>query len=97
MSTTKSRKKNEEIDISKIEVGYDPVILRSSHTSKYDDIFRNLQFNQSMKIESEKADKLAQALRSWLRKNKRPGRVKSTNHYERDGQGRVWLVAPLRK
>ena len=85
------------IDPEKLEITNDPVVSRYSGPGKYDDIFRRLTIGQCIKCEPQWADKLGQALRTYLAKNNRPGRVKTSRNYEKDGKGRVWLLPVVRK
>lgn len=84
-----------DIDLSKIIIGFDPVVSRASTAGKYDDLFRRMQPGQSLELPADWTDKVAQALRKYLEVNKKTGRVKSSRKYS-DGKGRVWWMPQVR-
>ncbi len=82
------------VDVSQLEISDDPLpAARAAPGHKYDALFDKLAFGQCVKTEVGRADKVAQALRTYLKRKDKQGRVKSMTDYG-DGKGRVWLIKP---
>ena len=80
------------VDVSKLEICDDPLPShRALPDHKYDPIFDKLKYGQCVKTEVGRADKVAQALRTYLKRKQKSGAVKAMSDYG-DGQGRVWLL-----
>ena len=80
------------VDVSKLEICDDPLPShRALPDHKYDAIFDKLKHGQCVKTEAGRADKVAQALRTYLKRKQKSGAVKAMSDYG-DGHGRVWLL-----
>lgn len=60
-------------------------------SSKYDVFFSSIQQNKRIKVSPEQAQPVANALRSWLKRHKRAGVVRSITKGD-DGMGGVWWI-----
>lgn len=66
---------------------------RTKITNKYHDVFSKMQYGQCLICEPEDAQRVSKAMRTWLDKEGKAGQVRSAKRYEKDGKGRVWLMA----
>lgn len=79
----------------------DPELLKVEHNTplpqarriygKYDDLFGRMRYGSCVVCEGEEMNKVANALRKWLEREKQPGKVVSIKRCE-DGKARVWLM-----
>lgn len=88
----KQTNKRPPVDVSTLEIADDPLPShRASPGHKYDDLFDRLKYGQCVKTEAGRADKVGQALRTYLKRKAKKGAVKIMSDYG-DGKGRVWLI-----
>lgn len=66
--------------------------VRPSPEGKYNALFTKLKYGQSLKCPQGSSPKIATALKSWLAKHKKPGKVQGQVRYGEDGTDRVWLL-----
>ncbi len=81
----------------------DPSMLKLEHNTplptarrvfgKYDEIFASMKYGSCIACEYSEFQKIANALRKYLERTKRPGKVVHVSKCE-DGKARVWLVSP---
>jgi hypothetical protein len=70
-----------EVDVSTLRVTNDKPKRRVNHNCKYDVIFKDLDIGKSLSCKSADCDKVAQALRCYVRRHDKPWKVKSTMYY----------------
>jgi len=70
-----------EVDVATLRVTNDKPKKRVNHNCKYDAIFKDLDIGKSISCKSEDCDKVAQALRSYVRRHEKPWKVKGTMYY----------------
>lgn len=88
-----TKKPSNPITLAELSICNDPLPTRRVMPGgKYTELFGKLQPGQCIKCPSGAAGRLGQALRKWIEANKSGLRVSSTDHYEADGLGRVWLL-----
>ena len=71
----------QEVDISTLRVTNDKPKRRVAQNCKYDAIFKDLDIGKSLSCKSEDCDKVAQALRSYVKRYNKPWKVKGTMYY----------------
>ena len=79
----------------------DPDLLTVEHNTplpaarrvvgKYDAVFSKLRFGSCVACEPDEMNKVANALRKWLEREEKPGKVVSVKR-DKDGRARVWLI-----
>jgi hypothetical protein len=77
----KPKREVKEVDISTLKVTTDKPKQRVNHNCKYDKLFNELDIGKSLSCKSADCDKVAQALRSYVRRYNKPWRVKGTMYY----------------
>ena len=83
------------VDVSALTIGDDPLpTYRAPVETKYGELFAKLKVGQCIVCEAGTAAKIGHALNSWLDKHGKANMVKTSQRYEKDGKGRVWLLAP---
>lgn len=60
---------------------------------KYDPLFSKLSIGESLVVPIAEIDKVAQALRGYLKKYKKHGKVRSFSHHPTVGQASVFYIA----
>lgn len=78
-----------------LEICDDPVPVKRQLGSQYDSIFAKMKPGQCIKVETEYTGTVGNALRNWIRRNKKKGvTVKSVSLYPgcKEKLGRVWLI-----
>lgn len=78
-----------------LEISDDPVPTKRQLPSQHDDIFAKMKPGQCIKVEAEYTGTVGNALRNWIRRNKKKGlTVKSVRLYPgcKEKLGRVWLI-----
>ncbi len=70
-----------EVDITTLRVTSDKPKKRTARFYKYDPIFKDLDIGKSVSCQPEDCDKVAQALRSYIQRNKKPWHVKGQMYY----------------
>jgi hypothetical protein len=87
-----TRPKGQPLDISTLEICSDPLPShRASPGRKYDALFDTLKPGDCIKTPEGMADKVGQALRTYIVRKKKVASVKIMSDYG-DGKGRVWLL-----
>ena len=86
--------KTRYVPAEKLKIATDPLpVGRSKVTNKYHDVFSKLKHGQCVICEPDDVSRVSKALRGWMTDNKVSGQIRSTRIYEKDGQGRVWMMA----
>ena len=84
------------IHIGDLEVTNDPIPKkRSLGPGRYDELFSSMKPGQCIKCEPVHTGAIGNALRSWIRKQRKKGlAVKAMSHYPgcKENLGRVWLI-----
>lgn len=80
-----------EVDIATLRVTSDAPKKRVKHNCKYDVIFKDLDIGKSLSCKSADCDKVAQALRSYIRRYNKPWAVKGQMYYTKT-TGRVFVL-----
>jgi hypothetical protein len=70
-----------EVDITTLRVTTDKPKKRVARFYKYDIIFKDLDIGKSLSCQPKDCDKVAQALRSYVQRNKKPWLVKGQMYY----------------
>ena len=70
-----------EVDVKTLRVTNDQPKPRVVHNCKYDEIFKDLDIGKSLSCKSEDCDKVAQALRGYIKRYNKPWKVKGTMYY----------------
>jgi len=78
------------VDLSTVRVTNDKP-KRKVQSGKYDELFGTLQLGKTLSCKSEDTDRLAQALRNYVKKFDLPWRVKSATYYTKT-TGRVFVL-----
>ena len=81
------------IDPTKLTIGDDPMPAHRASPNKYADIFGRLKPGQCIICEPDQAAKLSTSLKKYLQQAGQTHIVRSTSRFEKDGMGRVWLIA----
>lgn len=92
---SKPSKMREPVPLEMLSISDDPPPLRRSQPGgHYDAIFRELRPGQRLICPPDRAHGLAKTLADWLRKRGIKARVRSSEHYPKDGMGGVWYLPP---
>jgi hypothetical protein len=82
------------VPAEKLVIASDPLPEgRAKVTNKYQEVFDKLEYGQCVICEPDDVIRVSKAMRVWMDKNYMKGQVRSAKHYEKDGKGRVWLMA----
>lgn len=80
------------IDASMLSVEHGTPIPEGRRVyGKYDNLFESMKFGSCVACEPKEMNSVANALRKYLQRQKRQGKVVSVSRCE-DGKARVWLV-----
>jgi cobalamin biosynthesis Co2+ chelatase CbiK len=77
----KKSKPVKEVDITTVRITNDQPKKRVARFYKYDSIFKDLDIGKSLSCKSEDCDKVAQALRSYVKRHNKKWLVKGTIYY----------------
>jgi hypothetical protein len=77
----KKPKPAKEVDITTLRVTNDQPKKRVARFYKYDAIFKELEVGKSLSCKSEDCDKVAQALRSYVKRHNKNWYVKGSIYY----------------
>lgn len=80
-----------EVDVSTIKITNDQPKKRNSQYYKYDEIFNELNIGKSLSCRSEDCDKVAQALRNYVKRFSKPWKVRGMSFYTKT-TGRVFVM-----
>jgi len=83
--------KSEGVDVTTLRVTNDKPIGRRPKTHKYDDVFSQLSPGKSIACKSDDADRLSQAVRSFVIRNKKDWKVSMCKYYTKT-TGRVFIL-----
>jgi hypothetical protein len=70
-----------EVDVSTIRITNDKPKKRTTRFYKYEPIFKDMDIGKSLSCKSEDCDKVAQALRSYVKRQNKPWLVKGQMYY----------------
>jgi hypothetical protein len=85
------KKQVKEVDVSTIRITNDKPKKRTTRFYKYDLIFKDLDIGKSLSCKSEDCDKVAQALRSYVKRFNKPWLVKGQAYYTKT-TGRIFVL-----
>ena len=85
------KKQLKEVDVSSIRITNDKPKKRTTRFYKYDPIFKDLDIGKSLSCKSEDCDKVAQALRSYVKRFNKPWCVKGQAYYTKT-TGRIFVL-----
>jgi hypothetical protein len=85
------KKQVKEVDVSSIRITNDKPKKRTTRFYKYDHIFEDLDIGKSLSCKSEDCDKVAQALRSYVKRFNKPWLVKGQAYYTKT-TGRIFVL-----
>lgn len=91
------RKQTNYVDIATLVICDDPLPTRRVNKLKYAEVFAKLKPGQCIVCDPIHSAKIAHALNTWVDKHGLKFMVRTTNRYEKDGKGRVWLLAPEKR
>jgi hypothetical protein len=74
-------KKSNEVDVKTLRVTNDQPKKRVARFYKYEAIFKELDIGKSLSCQPKDCDKVAQALRSYVKRLKKPWRIKGQMYY----------------
>jgi hypothetical protein len=77
----KTKREVKEVDLATLRVTNDQPKKRVVHNCKYDKLFNDLDVGKSLSCKSADCDKVAQALRSYIKRYNKPWKVKGTVYY----------------
>lgn len=66
---------------------------RASCGNKYEPLIAAMKMGQAIKCLPSEVGRVSGAMRKYIAVNKIKATVASTKNYEKDGKGRVWMVA----
>ena len=64
---------------------------RKIQKGKYDDVFGKMKYGQAISTASEKTQTIANAMRDWLRRVNKKGKVRAVSYHTKT-TGRIWLL-----
>lgn len=100
-TTPRKNVRRSPIHVEDLEVSDDPLPKkRELGPSRYEKLFSSMKLGQCIKVEPERVNAIANALRSWIKKNRKKNlAVKSVRYYKacKQGLGRVWLISTVTK
>jgi hypothetical protein len=70
-----------EVDVATLRVTTDKPKKRVARFYKYDSVFKDLDIGKSLSCKPEDCDKVAQALRSYVKRQNKPWLVKGQMYY----------------
>ena len=76
-----SKREVKEVDVSTLKVTTDQPKKRVNHNCKYDAIFKDLEVGKSLSCKSADCDKVAQALRGYIKRYNKAWQVKAQMYY----------------
>jgi hypothetical protein len=85
------KKQVKEVDVSTIRITNDKPKKRTTRFYKYEPIFKDLDIGKSLSCKSEDCDKVAQALRSYVKRFNKPWSVKGQAYYTKT-TGRIFVL-----
>lgn len=77
----KAPREVKQVDVSTLRVTNDKPKKRIVQNCKYDAIFKDLDIGKSLSCKSEDCDKVAQAVRAYMRRYNKPWKIKATIYY----------------
>lgn len=80
-----------DVDITTLRVTNDKPKKRVARFYKYDIIFKDLDVGKSLCCQPEDCDKVAQALRSYVKRHNKPWRIKGQMYYTKN-TSRVFVL-----
>jgi hypothetical protein len=83
-------------DLSSIKITNDKPKARTPTNCKYGDLFAQLEVGKSLACDPKDCDKIGQALRDYIRRNKLMWTVKVQSNYNKTS-GRVFVLAKVTK
>ena len=84
-------RKHQDVDVDQLKIVDDKYQGRKIQKGKYDDIFGKMKYGQAVSCPSEKAQTIANAMRDWLIRVRKKGKVKAVTYHTKT-TGRVWLM-----
>ena len=84
-------RESKEVDLSALRITTDKPKKRTTRFYKYDAIFKDLDIGKSLSCKQEDCDKVAQALRAYVKRFNKPWAVKGQMYYNKT-TGRVFVL-----
>lgn len=89
---SKKHKPMRAVDVDLLKVEHNtPLPAGRRVYGKYDALFAQLKFGSCIACEPSEKENIANGLRKYLERNKKPGKIVSVKNCD-DGKSRVWLV-----
>lgn len=86
-----THRKPKEVDITTLRISTDQPKKRIAKFYKYDSLFKELEVGKSLSCKSEDCDKVAQALRSYVKRCNKPWAIKGQAYYTKT-TGRIFVL-----
>jgi hypothetical protein len=86
--------KNGAVDPSKIVIDNGPMPKKRRTVGKYDDLFDKLEFGQNMIVPMDSSPQVSQALRGYLKRNRKLGKVRTFSYQPTSKTAQIFLVKP---
>jgi cobalamin biosynthesis Co2+ chelatase CbiK len=86
-----THRKPKEVDITTLRISTDQPKKRIARFYKYDSLFKELEIGKSLSCKSEDCDKVAQALRSYVKRCDKPWAIKGQAYYTKT-TGRIFVL-----
>ncbi len=92
VATTRKHKPMHAVDVDMLKLEHDTPLPDSRRIlGKYDDLFSKMRFGSCIACEPKEKENIANGLRKYLQRMKKPGKIVSVKNCE-DGKSRIWLV-----
>lgn len=79
------------VNLQSLKITDDPYVGRRVINYRYDFLFNKLKYGQSISCEKANVGTICNALRDYLRRHGKKGKVRSVEHFD-ETTGRVWLL-----
>lgn len=90
----KTASKNAYVNVDELRVVKLPFPgQRAFSLHKYDDVFERMSPGDAVQLSSAKIGPVSGAMRSWLKRTKRKGIVRSRSNFPEQGKACVWWMA----
>ena len=86
-----NKKTVNEVNIATLRITNDQPKKRVARFYKYDSLFKELDIGKALSCKSEDCDKVAQALRSYVKRCSKPWAIKGQTYYTKT-TGRIFVL-----
>ena len=87
----KMPRQHTNVDLTQLKIVDDKYQGRKIQKGKYDDLFSKMKYGQAVSCPSADAQKIANAMRDWLVRVNKKGKVRAVTYHTKT-TGRVWLM-----